>query len=421
MNQFYIHGPCQLNGEVKISGAKNAALPILFSTLLADEPIEIENIPKIKDVYFTIKLLNELGVKTLYKNNSVYIDPSTINTYCASSKLVKTMRASILLLGTLVARLGQAKLCKPGGCTIGDRPIDLHISALKRLGVTFILEDYDINAFGPLKGSHIFMEKKSVGATLTVMCAATLARGNTIIDNAALEPEIKDTAEFLNVLGAKIYGAGSNRIHITGVKRLRGGKYTIMPDRIETGTFLIAAAISRGKIVCRDTQPYILNSVYSKLHEAGAKITLGSDWIELNMYGKRPRGVNITTASYPGFPTDMQAQFSLLNMIAEGRSIITESIFNNRFMHVAELIRMGAQAQVQHNRLICNGVKILYGTKVIASDLRGSACLILAGCIAQGTTVINDLDYIDRGYENIEDKLRKLGAKIQRTSRLIMR
>ncbi|WWO98570.1 MAG: UDP-N-acetylglucosamine 1-carboxyvinyltransferase [Candidatus Dasytiphilus stammeri] len=416
MNYLYINGPCQLKGEVKISGAKNAALPILFCTLLADEPLEIQNLPQIKDVYFAIKLLNNLGVKTVHQNNMIYIDPRTINTYCTSSELVKSMRASILLLGSLVARFGQARVSLPGGCNIGDRPIDLHLSVLKKFGITFALEESEINAFikGRLKGTHIVMDKKSVGATLTAMCAATLATGNTIIENPAQEPEVKDTANFLNRLGAKIYGAGKNKIHITGVKRLKGGNYTLMPDRIETGTFLIAAAVSRGSIICYKTKPYILDAVCLKLREAGAEITWGYDWIKLNMHSKRPHAVNISTAPYPGFPTDMQPQFCLLNMIAQGKGIITETIFNNRFLHVTELIRMGAQAKIEHNRIICSGVKILYGTKVMAYDLRGSACLILAGCIAQGTTIIDNLNHIDRGYENLEEKLRSLGAKIQR-------
>ena len=371
MDKFRVQGPTRLSGEVTISGAKNAALPILFAALLAEEPVEIQNVPKLKDIDTTMKLLGQLGVKT-ERNGSVHMDASKVDVYCAPYDLVKTMRASIWALGPLVARFGQGQVSLPGGCAIGARPVDLHITGLEQLGAEIKLEEGYVKASvdGRLKGAHIVMDKVSVGATVTIMSAATLATGTTIIENAAREPEIVDTANFLNTLGAKITGAGSDRITIEGVERLGGGVYRVLPDRIETGTFLVAAAISGGAVVCRAAQPDTLDAVLAKLREAGADIEVGEDWISLDMHGKRPKAVNVRTAPHPGFPTDMQAQFSLLNLVAEGTGVITETIFENRFMHVPELVRMGAHGEIESNTLICHGVEKLSGAQVMATDLR---------------------------------------------------
>ncbi|GLR11142.1 UDP-N-acetylglucosamine 1-carboxyvinyltransferase [Mixta theicola] len=415
MDKFRVQGPTRLSGEVTISGAKNAALPILFAALLAEEPVEIQNVPKLKDIDTTMKLLSQLGVKA-ERNGSVHLDASKVNIYCAPYELVKTMRASIWALGPLVARFGQGQVSLPGGCAIGARPVDLHITGLEQLGAEIKLEEGYVKASvnGRLKGAHIVMDKVSVGATVTIMSAATLATGTTVIENAAREPEIVDTANFLNTLGAKISGAGGDRITIEGVERLGGGVYRVLPDRIETGTFLIAAAISGGKVVCHKTQPDTLDAVLAKLREAGAEIETGEDWISLDMHGKRPKAVNVRTAPHPGFPTDMQAQFTLLNLVAEGTGVITETIFENRFMHIPELIRMGAHAEIESNTAICYGIEQLSGAQVMATDLRASASLVLAGCIAEGTTMVDRIYHIDRGYEHIEDKLIAMGAKIER-------
>jgi UDP-N-acetylglucosamine 1-carboxyvinyltransferase len=415
MDKFRVQGPTRLTGEVIISGAKNAALPILFAALLAEEPVEIQNVPKLRDIDTTMKLLSQLGAR-VERNGSVHVDAGPVNIFCAPYDLVKTMRASIWALGPLVARFGQGQVSLPGGCAIGARPVDLHIHGLEQLGAKITLEEGYVKASvdGRLKGAHIVMDKVSVGATVTIMCAATLAEGKTIIENAAREPEIVDTANFLNTLGAKITGAGSDRIIIEGVKRLGGGVYRVLPDRIETGTFLIAAAVSGGKVICRNTRPDTLEAVLAKLTEAGADIEIGEDWISLDMHGRRPKAVNFRTAPHPGFPTDMQAQFSLLNLVAEGTGVITETIFENRFMHIPELIRMGAHAEIESNTVICHGVERLSGAQVMATDLRASASLVLAGFIAEGTTIVDRIYHIDRGYEHIEEKLRGLGGKIER-------
>lgn len=415
MDKFRVQGGTRLSGEVSISGAKNAALPILFAALLAEEPVELQNVPHLKDIDTTLKLLGQLGTK-VERNGSVFVDARDVNEFCAPYDLVKTMRASIWALGPLVARFGKGQVSLPGGCAIGARPVDLHISGLEQLGAKIVLEEGYVKASvdGRLKGAHIVMDKVSVGATVTIMCAATLAEGTTIIENAAREPEIADTAGFLNAIGAKITGAGTDKITIEGVKRLGGGVYRVVPDRIETGTFLIAAAISGGKVVCRDTRPDTLDAVLAKLREAGADIEVGEDWISLDMHGKRAKAVTLRTAPHPGFPTDMQAQFSLLNLVAEGTGVITETIFENRFMHIPELIRMGAHAEIEGSTLICHGVEQLSGAQVMATDLRASASLVLAGCIAEGVTIVDRIYHIDRGYERIEDKLRQLGAKIER-------
>lgn len=418
MDKFRVQGPTRLSGEVTISGAKNAALPIMFASLLAEKPVEIKNVPELRDIDTTIKLLAKLGVKSERRGDSVLLDASAVSELCAPYELVKTMRASIWALGPLVARFGKGQVSLPGGCAIGARPVDLHLIGLEQLGATIVLEEGYVKASvkGRLKGAQIVMDKVSVGATVTIMLAATLATGITVIENAAKEPEIVDTANFLNQLGAKISGAGSDKITIEGVERLVGGVHTVVPDRIETGTFLVAAAVSRGKVVCRKTRPDIMDSVIAKLREAGAHIETGEDWISLDMQGKRPKAVNIHTAPHPGFPTDMQAQFSLLNILAEGTGVITENIFENRFMHIPELIRMGAHAELQHNTVICHGVEKLSSAQVMATDLRASASLVIAGCVATGTTEIERIYHIDRGYERIEAKLRNLGAIIERVS-----
>ena len=415
MDKFRVQGPTQLTGEVIISGAKNAALPILFAALLAEEPVEIQNVPKLRDIDTTMKLLSQLGAR-VERNGSVHVDAGPVNVFCAPYDLVKTMRASIWALGPLVARFGQGQVSLPGGCAIGARPVDLHINGLEQLGAKITLEEGYVKASvnGRLKGAHIVMDKVSVGATVTIMCAATLAEGKTIIENAAREPEIVDTANFLNTLGAKISGAGSDKIIIEGVRRLGGGVYRVLPDRIETGTFLVAAAVTGGKIVCRNTRPDTLDAVLAKLTDAGADIEVGEDWISLDMQGRRPKAVNIRTAPHPGFPTDMQAQFSLLNMVAEGTGVITETIFENRFMHIPELIRMGGHAEIESNTVICQGVARLSGAQVMATDLRASASLVIAGFVAQGTTIVDRIYHIDRGYESIEEKFRALGGQIDR-------
>ena len=415
MDKFRVQGPTRLSGEVVISGAKNAALPILFAALLAEEPVEIQNVPKLRDIDTTMKLLSQLGAK-VERNGSVHVDASAVNIFCAPYDLVKTMRASIWALGPLVARFGQGQVSLPGGCAIGARPVDLHIHGLEQLGAKITLEEGYVKAAvnGRLKGAQIVMDKVSVGATVTIMCAATLAEGKTVIENAAREPEIVDTANFLNTLGAKISGAGTDKITIEGVERLGGGVYRVLPDRIETGTFLVAAAVSGGKVMCRNTRPDTLDAVLAKLTEAGAEIENGEDWISLDMHGRRPKAVNIRTAPHPGFPTDMQAQFSLLNMVAEGTGVITETIFENRFMHIPELIRMGGHAEIESNTVICHGVQKLSGAQVMATDLRASASLVLAGFIAEGATIVDRIYHIDRGYECIEEKLRALGGKIER-------
>ncbi|UUM30325.1 UDP-N-acetylglucosamine 1-carboxyvinyltransferase [Vibrio japonicus] len=416
MEKFRVTGSNEpLVGEVTISGAKNAALPILFASILAEEPVEVANVPHLRDIDTTMELLKRLGAK-VERNGSVHVDAGGINEYCAPYDLVKTMRASIWALGPLVARFGQGQVSLPGGCAIGARPVDLHIHGLELLGATITLEDGYVKAHvdGRLKGAHIVMDKVSVGATITVMCAATLAEGKTVLDNAAREPEIVDTANFLNKLGAKISGAGTDTITIEGVERLGGGKHSVVADRIETGTFLVAAAVSGGKVVCRNTNAHLLEAALAKLEEAGAKIETGEDWISLDMTDRELKAVSIRTAPHPGFPTDMQAQFTLLNMMAKGGGVITETIFENRFMHVPELMRMGAKAEIEGNTVICGDADHLSGAQVMATDLRASASLVIAGCIAQGETIVDRIYHIDRGYDKIEDKLAALGAKIER-------
>ena len=419
MEKFRVTGPATLSGSVNISGAKNAALPILFAAILATEPVTLTNVPVLKDVDTTFKILRKLGVVAeRAENGDVHIDASKIDHYIAPYELVKTMRASIWALAPLVARFHEGQVSLPGGCTIGARPVDMHITGLEKMGVTIELDEGYVKATsnGRLHGAQIYMDKVSVGATLSVMMAGTLAKGTTIIENAAHEPEIVDTAIFLNAMGAKISGAGTGTITIEGVERLTGCTHRIVADRIETGTFLIAAAVSGGKITCHGTKADTLEAVIEKLREAGMEVSVTEDTITLDSKGQRPKAVNIRTMPHPGFPTDMQAQFTLLNAIAEGTSRITETIFENRFMHIPELNRMGAKGEIEGNTAICLGVEKLKPAEVMATDLRASISLVLAGCIAEGETIVDRIYHIDRGYEHIEEKLRGLGATIERFS-----
>ena len=415
MDKFKITGPCTLSGEVTISGAKNAALPILFATLLCDEEIQLSNVPRLKDVGTTLKLLEMLGASTKV-NGNVTVLTGAVNNHVAPYELVKTMRASILALGPLAARFGAADVSLPGGCAIGARPVNLHVHGLELMGAKIAIEDGYIKARvdGRLKGAHILMDMISVTGTENLMMAATLADGRTVIENAAREPEVVDLANFLNTLGAKIQGAGTDTLTIDGVERLHGGSYSVQPDRIETGTFLVGAAVTGGKITCRKTDPSLLEAVLVKLEEAGALIEKGEDWISLDMTGRPLRPVTIKTAPYPAFPTDMQAQFTVLNAVAKGTGMVTETIFENRFMHVPELVRMGADIELQGNVAICRDTEQLKGAQVMATDLRASASLVLAGFVAEGTTMVERIYHIDRGYEDIEHKLQGLGGCIER-------
>lgn len=409
-------GPA-LQGEVVISGAKNAALPILMASILADSSCHFDNVPALRDIKTSVALLSDLGVKAQRHDNQVLeLDPSQINNFTASYELVKTMRASILVLGPLLAKYGEANVSLPGGCAIGARPVNLHLDGLKQMGANIEVEGGYVRASvdGRLKGAHIFMDMVSVGATENLMMAAALAEGETILENAAREPEIVDLANCLNRMGAKVSGAGSDSIKVVGVRRLHGCHYRVLPDRIETGTFLVAAAVTGGHIKCINAAPETLEAVLSKLTQAGAKITTGDDWIELDMAGKRPVSVDIKTAPHPGFPTDMQAQFVAMNCLAQGTGVVTETIFENRFMHVPELQRMGAKIALETNSAVCTGVDQLTGAQVMATDLRASASLIIAGLVAKGETIVDRIYHLDRGYEHIETKLTKLGANIER-------
>jgi len=417
MDKLIIQGVGPLRGEVLISGSKNSALPILSAALLCDGLVTISNVPHLQDVTTTIELLGTLGV-TLSVNEkmSVEVDNSTLNSTTAPYDLVKTMRASILVLGPLLARYGEANVSFPGGCAIGSRPVDLHLRGLEAMGAKIQVDKGYIKAKcdGRLKGARILMELVSVGATENLMMAATLAEGITTIENAAREPEIVDLANCLNTWGAKVKGAGTSTLIIEGVNKLGGGEFRVMPDRIETGTYLAAAAATGGKVKVKQTDPSTLEAVLLKLKEAGASITVGDDWIELDMQGRRPKAVSLKTAPYPAFPTDMQAQLTAVNAVAEGSGIITETIFENRLMQVQELNRMGAKIIVEGNSAIVTGVQRLTGAQVMASDLRASAALVIAGMVAEGETIVDRIYHIDRGYECIEEKLRQLGAKIER-------
>ena len=416
MDKLLINGGVPLNGEIRISGAKNAALPIIVSTLLASDPVTIGNIPHLHDITTTMELLGRMGVSiTMNERMSVEVDASTISQLVAPYELVKTMRASILVLGPLLARFGSAEVSLPGGCAIGSRPVNLHINGLEAMGADISVENGYIKARAKrLKGAKLVMDMVTVTGTENLLMAATLANGTTIIENAAREPEVIDLANCLISMGAQIEGAGTDTITIEGVERLHGTHYNVLPDRIETGTFLVAAAVTGGKVKLKDTDPTILDSVLAKLQEAGATIETGKDWISLDMHGKRPKAVEISTAPYPAFPTDMQAQFSILNAIGEGHAVITETVFENRFMHILELQRMGADITLKGNTAFCNGVEKLTGAPVMATDLRASASLVLAGLVAEGQTVVERIYHIDRGYECIEEKLQQLGARIRR-------
>jgi UDP-N-acetylglucosamine 1-carboxyvinyltransferase len=417
MQKIVVTGGVPLQGEVRISGAKNAVLPILCATLLADGPVDIGNVPHLHDVVTTIRLLRELGASVEHDvvNGHVRVDARTVNSHIAPYELVKTMRASVLVLGPLLARYGAAEVSLPGGCAIGSRPVDQHIKGMQALGAEISVEHGFINAKAErLKGGRVVFDMVSVGATENVLMAATLADGVSVLENAAMEPEIVDLADCLIAMGAKIEGAGSNRITVHGVERLHGGRHDVVADRIETGTFLVAAAMTGGRIVCRATRPETLDAVIDKLIEAGAEITEDGDTITLDMHGKRPKAVNITTAPHPGFPTDMQAQFMAMNCVADGVSVISETIFENRFMHVQELHRLGADIRIEGHTAIVRGLPQLSGAPVMATDLRASASLILAGLVADGETRIDRIYHLDRGYERIEAKLSALGAKIKR-------
>ena len=416
MDKLIITGGKPLNGEIRISGAKNAALPIIVSTLLSDDPVLIRNIPHLHDITTTMELLGRMGVSlTMDEKMDVEVNPTTINSYVAPYELVKTMRASILVLGPLLARFGEAEVSLPGGCAIGARPVNLHIHGLELMGADIKVENGYIKAkCKRLQGAKIVLDVVTVTGTENLMMAAALANGTTILENAAREPEVVDLAECLNAMGAKVSGAGTDTITIEGVERMHGATYDILPDRIETGTYLVAAAVTGGKVKLKDTDPTLLDAVISKLEEAGAEIEMGKDWISLDMKGKRAKGIDVRTAPYPAFPTDMQAQFSILNAVAEGSSSITETIFENRFMHVQELKRMGADIEVNGNTALVKGVDKLKSAPVMATDLRASASLVIAGLVADGDTVVERIYHIDRGYECIEEKLQQLGATIRR-------
>ena len=415
MQKIQVTGGPRLEGEVRISGAKNAVLPILCATLLADGPVEVHNVPQLHDVFTTAKLLEQLGAQVTRGDGAMTVDPRSVHSHVAPYELVKTMRASVLVLGPLLARFGDAQVSLPGGCAIGSRPVDLHLKGLQALGAEIAVDHGFIKAsVKRLRGAHHVFEMVSVGATENVLMAATLAEGTSVLENAAMEPEIVDLADCLRAMGARIEGAGTSRIVVHGVERLHGGQHSVVADRIETGTFLVAAAMTGGRIVARNARPHTLDAVLDKLREAGARIELDEETITLDMQGRRPRAVDIVTAPHPGFPTDMQAQFMALNCIAEGTGIINETIFENRFMHVQELLRLGADIRVDGHTAVVRGVARLSGAPVMATDLRASASLILAGLAADGDTLIDRIYHLDRGYERIEAKLSALGARIRR-------
>lgn len=417
MDKLIITGGNPLGGEVRISGAKNSALPILAATLLASEPITICNLPHLHDITTMLELLRRMGVElTIDEKLSVEVDTSTIRETHAPYELVKTMRASILVLGPLLAHFGEAEVSLPGGCAIGSRPVDQHIRGLEAMGAEVLVEEGYIRARsnGRLKGAKIFFDMVTVTGTENILMAAALADGQSIIENAAREPEVVDLAECLIAMGADISGHGTDTIVVNGVEKLHGCRYSVLPDRIETGTYLAAVAVTGGKIKVKDTRPDTLDAVLQKFREAGAEIETGADWISLDMKGKRPKAVDITTAPYPAFPTDMQAQFAAMNIVAEGVGIIKETVFENRFMHMQEMIRMGADVTIDGNTAVVKGVETLQGAPVMATDLRASASLVIAALVAEGDTTIDRIYHIDRGYECIEEKLQLLGASIRR-------
>lgn len=417
MYKHLITGGVPLFGEVKISGAKNSALPILTACLLTDKPVMLSNVPHLNDVTTTMSLLGQMGVRlTVSDNMSIEVDAGGTNNLCAPYDLVSTMRASILVLGPLLARFGKASVSMPGGCAIGSRPVDLHILGLQQMGAIFDIENGNIEAYvnGKLKGTDYTFSKVTVTGTENLIMAATLAEGSTILRNCAKEPEIVDLCQFLIKLGAKIQGYGTDTITIEGVNELSGTAYTVLPDRVETGTFLVAAVMTGGRITARATRAGLLGSVLDKIKEAGAQVTWGEDWITVDMEDKRPKAIDLYTEPYPGFPTDMQAQFLALNVVAEGRGVITETVFENRFMHAPELKRMGAEIKLSGNQAHSKGMPFLNGAPVRATDLRASASLVLAGLVARGQTEVHSIYHIDRGYECIEEKLAQLGANIKR-------
>ncbi len=417
--KFKIVGGKALDGEVVISGAKNAALPILLSTILTDEKVCLKNVPDLADVKTSFKLLQDLGKKCNYDAaTGVAVIEGGVTSHVASYELVKTMRASIMALGPLVAYAGSAEVSLPGGCAIGARPVDLHIKGLKEMGAQIILDDGYIKANaiggGRLHGGHIIMDKVSVTGTENLMMAACLADGITVIDNAALEPEVEDLAKCLNKMGANVKGAGTSRIEIEGVEKLHGCEHSVVADRIEAGTYLIAGIATGGIVTCLNTLPSTLDAVLQKLREANALITVDGTSITADMRNRQIKPVNVVTAPHPGFPTDMQAQITVLNALASGVSSVTETIFENRLMHIAELIRMGAKLEIKGNTVICEGVNRLKGAQVMSSDLRASASLVIAGLAAEGTTIVDRIYHMDRGYEHIEKKVRGLGGEIER-------
>ena len=416
MNKLLIQGGVRLDGEVRISGAKNAVLPIMAATLLAEGPTVVENVPHLLDVTTTVTLLTHLGASvTMDEKMGIEVDTATLNSQLAPYELVKTMRSSILVLGPLLTRYGKADVSLPGGCAIGSRPVNLHIKGLQEMGADIEVKNGFIHArCDRLQGARIVMEMVTVTGTENLMMAAALAKGTTVLENSAREPEVVDLANCLMAMGAKISGAGTDTITIEGVDKLIGCRYRVVPDRIETGTFLVAAAITGGRVKLKNTDPRLLDAVLHKLTEAGADITTGDNWVELNMHGRRPQAVSIRTAPYPAFPTDMQAQFMALNTVAEGMGTVVETIFENRFMHVQELQRMGADIEVQGHTAIVRGVEKLTAAPVMATDLRASASLVLAALAAEGETEVQRIYHIDRGYELIEEKLASLGAKIRR-------
>lgn len=418
MQKFKIQGGKSLIGDVTISGAKNAALPIIFATILTDEPVVLHNVPNLKDVDTSFKLLEIFGKKVNKLNESSYEILGSVSNYIAPYDLVKTMRASILALGPLSAKMRAADVSLPGGCAIGARPVNLHIDGLTQMGAQINIDKGYIKSRAPegLKGNFINLDIISVTGSENLIAAATLAHGETVIQNVAKEPEVQDLIFFLNSMGAKIEGAGTSEVKISGVEKLHGTEYSIQPDRIETGTFLVAAVVSHGCITCHKTEPKNMFSVIAKLEECGAKVEYGEDWIKLDMRDRVIKPVNITTAPYPAFPTDMQAQFTLLNAVAQGTGVVTETIFENRFMHVPELNRMGANIELQGNSAICGDCEELCGAEVMATDLRASASLVIAGLIAKGETIVDRIYHMDRGYENIELKFRGLGGNIERIS-----
>ncbi|PJE80982.1 UDP-N-acetylglucosamine 1-carboxyvinyltransferase [invertebrate metagenome] len=418
MDKLIITGGNTLEGEIRISGAKNAALPILAATLLADDSVTVCNLPHLHDITTMFELFGCMGVDLLVDEKmNVEVRANTIKSLKAPYELVKTMRASILVLGPLLAKFGHAEVSLPGGCAIGSRPVDLHIRGLEAMGADITVEEGYIrgNVKKRLHGASIFMDTVTVTGTENILMAATLAEGETVIGNAAREPEVVDLAECLITMGAKIRGHGTDTIYVTGVDHLRGCTYSVLPDRIEAGTYLIAAALTGGHIRLKDTQPCIMDAILIKLQEAGAEVKWGKDWIELDMKGRRPRAISLKTAPFPAMPTDIQAQFTALNTIAEGSGRITETVFENRFMHIQELKRMGADLEVEGNTVITKGVDRLTAAPVMATDLRASASLVIAGLVADGDTVVDRIYHIDRGYECIEEKLRLLGAQIRRT------